>query len=179
VTHKTHHNGRLSTRKPPPEPPTPPVQPKQDQSSAEAQKKLQAQAAQAASPSATPARATFLRSFAYAFAGVRYAIRTQRNARIHVFIALLAVGAGLWLGINPVEWALVFVAITGVFIAEMINTVAEACVDLATQEFHPLAKVAKDVAAGTVLLNALLSIIIGLFVFGPHLFPLILGLFHR
>jgi diacylglycerol kinase len=126
-----------------------------------------------------PSRATFLRSFVYAAAGVGYAVRTQRNARIHLVIALLAIGAGLWLRISPVEWALVFVAITGVFIAEMFNTVAEACVDLTTQEFHPLAKIAKDVAAGTVLLNALLSIIIGLFVFGPHLFPMILSWFHH
>jgi diacylglycerol kinase len=120
-----------------------------------------------------PARAAFLQSFVYAFAGLRYAVRTQRNARIHLVIALLAIGMGLWLGISPIEWALVFVAITGVFIAEMLNTVVEACVDLATQQYHPLAKVAKDVAAGTVLLNAILSIIIGLFVFGPHLFPMI------
>ncbi len=126
-----------------------------------------------------PARAAFLQSFVYAFQGVRYAVRTQRNARVHLLIALLAIGMGLWLGISPVEWGLVFVAITGVFIAEMLNTVVEACVDLATQEYHPLAKVAKDVAAGTVLLNAVLSIIIGLFVFGPHLFPLIGRLFHR
>jgi diacylglycerol kinase len=130
-------------------------------------------------PTTPPVRATFLRSFVYAFAGVAYAVRTQRNARVHLVIAILAIGAGLWLRISPVEWALVFVAITGVFIAEMINTVAEACVDLATQEYHPLAKIAKDVAAGTVLLNAILSIIIGLFVFGPHLFPMLLGLFHK
>lgn len=126
-----------------------------------------------------PARAAFLQSFVYAFAGVRYAVRTQRNARVHLAIAILAIGMGLWLGISPVEWALVFVAITGVFIAEMLNTVVEACVDLATQEYQPLAKVAKDVAAGTVLLNAVLSIVIGLFVFGPHLFPLIWRLLER
>jgi diacylglycerol kinase len=173
VAQRTHHNSRLSTRKPP-------DQPKQHQQITEAQQRHQTQAAQAAKESLpTPTRATFLRSFIYAFAGVRYAVRTQRNARVHLAIAILAIGAGLWLHINPIEWALVFVAITGVFIAEMFNTVAEACVDLATQEFHPLAKVAKDVAAGTVLLNALLSIIIGLFVFGPHLLPLIFGLFRR
>ena len=126
-----------------------------------------------------PARAAFLQSFVYAFAGVRYAVRTQRNARVHLAIAILAIGLGLWLGLSPLEWALVFVAITGVFIAEMLNTVVEACVDLATQEYHPLAKVAKDVAAGTVLLNAVLSIVIGLFVFGPHLFPLIWRLLQR
>ncbi len=125
-----------------------------------------------------PARAAFLQSFVYAFAGLSYAVRTQRNARVHLAIAILAIGMGIWLSISPLEWALVFVAITGVFIAEMLNTVVEACVDLATQEYHPLAKVAKDVAAGTVLLNAMLSIVIGLFVFGPHLFPLIGRLVH-
>src|ERR1051326_719246 len=119
-----------------------------------------------------PARAAFLQSFVYAFNGLRYAVSTQRDARVHLVIGLLAIGMGLWLGISPVEWGLVFVAITGVFIAEMLNTVVEACVDLATQKYHPLAKIAKDVAAGTVLLNAILSIIIGLFVFGPHLFPI-------
>jgi diacylglycerol kinase len=126
-----------------------------------------------------PARAAFLQSFVYAFNGLRYAIRTQRNARVHLVIGLLAIGMGLWLGISPVEWGLVFVAITGVFIAEMLNTVVEACVDLATQKYHPLAKIAKDVAAGTVLLNAILSIIIGLFVFGPHLISLIGRLFQQ
>ena len=126
-----------------------------------------------------PARAAFLQSFVYAFNGLRYAVRTQRNARVHLVIGLLAIGMGLWLGISPIEWGLVFVAITGVFIAEMLNTVVEACVDLATQKYHPLAKVAKDVAAGTVLLNAILSISIGVFGFGPHLFPMIARLFHQ
>ena len=126
-----------------------------------------------------PARAAFLQSFVYAFDGLLYAVRTQRNARVHLVIGLLAIGMGLWLGISPIEWGLVFVAITGVFIAEMLNTVVEACVDLATQQYHPLAKIAKDVAAGTVLLNAILSIIIGLFVFGPHLFPMIGRVFPR
>ena len=125
-----------------------------------------------------PARAAFFKSFVYASSGLLYAIRTQRNARVHLVIAILAIGMGIWLRISPVEWGLVFVAITGVFIAEMLNTVVEACVDLATQEYHPLAKIAKDVAAGTVLLNAILSIIIGLFVFGPHLFPMIARFLH-
>ncbi len=103
-----------------------------------------------------------------------YALRTQRNARVHAAIAAVAVAIGIWLKITPVEFALVFVAIASVFISEMINTVAEACVDLITSEYHPLARVAKDVAAGAVLLNALLSVVIGLFVFVPHLWPLLL-----
>jgi diacylglycerol kinase len=126
-----------------------------------------------------PPRATFLRSFAYAWNGLWHAIRTQRNARIHGFIATLAILLGLWLHISPVEFAMVFVAITGVFISEMFNTVAEACVDLATQEYHPLARIAKDVAAGAVLLNAMLSVVIGVLVFGPHLWPLVVHWLHR
>ncbi|MGO8949774.1 MAG: diacylglycerol kinase family protein [Ktedonobacterales bacterium] len=126
-----------------------------------------------------PPRSTLLRSFAYAWNGLWHAIRTQRNARIHAVIGTLAIILGLVLHISPVEFAMVFVAITGVFISEMFNTVAEACVDLTTQEYHPLARIAKDVAAGAVLLNAMVSVVIGLLIFGPHLWPLVLNLLHR
>ena len=115
----------------------------------------------------------FIAGFGYAFSGLWYALRTQRNARVHAAIALLAIILGVVLHISSIEFALVFVAITGVFIAEMFNTVLEICVDLASPEYHPLAKIAKDVAAGAVLVNAMLAIIIGLFVFGPHLWALI------
>src|SRR5260221_6299507 len=118
--------------------------------------------------------AAFLRSFIYAWNGLVHALRTQRNARIHALLALLAIGMGLWLRISPVEFAMVFVAITCDFIAEMFYTVGEACVDLITDQYHPLARIAKDVAAGAVLLNAMLSVVIGLLVFVPHLWPLIL-----
>jgi diacylglycerol kinase len=130
-------------------------------------------------PGTAPGWRAFLRSFVYAWRGLWHAVRTQRNARVHLTIAAAAIALGLWLGIAPVEWAMVFVAITGVFVAEMFNTVAEACVDLTTREFHPLARVAKDVAAGAVLANAILSVVIGLFVFGPHLWPLLLRLLGR
>ncbi|MBV8693870.1 MAG: diacylglycerol kinase family protein [Chloroflexi bacterium] len=125
-----------------------------------------------------PARARewaqFVAGFGYAYHGLWYALRTQRNARVHLAIALLAIALGMLLHISPVEFAMVFVAITSVFIAEMFNTVIELCVDLASPTYHPLAKIAKDVAAGAVLLNALLSISIGLFVFGPHLWALLM-----
>jgi diacylglycerol kinase len=132
-----------------------------------------------ARPLPTPALAAFLRSFIYAWNGLVYAIRTQRNARVHAAIATVAIALGVVLRISPIEFAMVFVAITGVFIAEMFNTVAEACVDLATSEYHPLARIAKDVAAGAVLLNAMLSVVIGLFVFVPHLWPILLQLLGR
>ncbi|MGZ3674089.1 MAG: diacylglycerol kinase family protein [Ktedonobacterales bacterium] len=119
-------------------------------------------------------RASFLMSFVYAWKGILYAVRTQRNMRVHIAIFVLAVTLGVVLRISPVEFAMVFVAATGVFIAEMVNTVAEAVVDLVTREYHPLARIAKDVAAGVVLMNALLSVVIGLFVFVPHLWPLVM-----
>ena len=127
---------------------------------------------------APPLRA-FLRSFLFAGRGLWYALRTQRNMRVHAGLAALAIALGLALGISPVEWALVFVAITGVVITEMINTVVEALVDLASPQYHPLAKVAKDVAAGAVLLNAILAVVIALFVYVPHLWPLALRLLGR
>ncbi len=117
--------------------------------------------------------AQFIAGFGHAFRGLWYALRTQRNARVHVSIAILALLLGIVLRISAVEFAMIFVAITGVFIAEMFNTVFELCIDLISPDYHPLAKIAKDVAAGAVLLSAMLSIVIGLFVFGPHLWLLI------
>jgi len=116
--------------------------------------------------------ASFLMSFVYAWRGILYAVRTQRNMRVHVAIALCAIILGVVLHISAVEFAMIFVAITLVFIAEMFNTVAEACIDLVTTQYHPLARIAKDVAAGAVLLNAMLSVLIGVLVFGPHLLAL-------
>jgi len=126
-----------------------------------------------------PPRPTFLRSFVYAGRGLWHALRTQRNMRVHVGLALLAVALGVALSISPVEFAMLFVAITGVLLAEMFNTIAEACVDLATQQYHPLARTAKDVAAGAVLLSAILALVIALFVYLPHLWPLLPRLLGR
>ena len=114
----------------------------------------------------------FIAGFKFAFSGLWYALRTQRNVRVHVSIAILAILLGVVLHISAIEFALVFVAIAGVFIAEMFNTVFELCIDLASPDYHPLAKIAKDVAAGAVLLSAMLSIIIGLFIFVPHIWEL-------
>jgi diacylglycerol kinase len=115
----------------------------------------------------------FIASFDYAFHGLWYALRTQRNARVHIIIAILAITMGIVLHISAVEFAMIFVAIACVFIAEMFNTVFELCIDLASPEYHPLAKIAKDVAAGAVLLSAMLSVVIGLLVLGPHLWELL------
>lgn len=121
-------------------------------------------------PQVTPSEwEKFVAGFRYAFRGLWYAIRTQRNMRVHLAVALIVIVAGMLLRLSALEFAMLFIAITGVFIAEMFNTVIEVCVDLASPNYHPLARVAKDVAAGAVLLSAMLSVIIGLFVLGPHL----------
>jgi diacylglycerol kinase len=124
-------------------------------------------------PPQQSAWAKFIAGFGHAFRGLWYALRTQRNARVHVSVAILAILLGIVLRISAVEFAMVFVAIAGVFLAEMFNTVFELCVDLASPDYHPLAKIAKDVAAGAVLLSAMLSIVIGVFVFVPHLWGLL------
>jgi diacylglycerol kinase len=128
-------------------------------------------------PGRQPPRSTewgkFIAGFAYAFQGLGYAFRTQRNIRVHATIGIVAIILGLVLRISALEFAMIFIAITTVFSAEMFNTVIELSIDLSTPEYHPLAKTAKDVAAGAVLFSAFLAIIIGLFVFGPHLWTLI------
>lgn len=119
--------------------------------------------------------ARFIASFGYAFSGLWYTLRTQRNMRVHLTIALLALLVGLFLRISPVEFAIIFLAIVAVFTAEMFNTVLELCVDLASPEYSPLAKAAKDVAAGAVLFSAIISVIVGILIFLPP----IIALFHR
>jgi diacylglycerol kinase len=110
-----------------------------------------------------------LASFRYAFAGLAYVLRTQRNMWIHAVIAIGVVVLGLWLGLSLVEWALLVLTIALVFTAETANTIVETTIDLITQEHHPLAKVAKDVAAGAVLLSAMAAVVIGLLILGPRL----------
>jgi diacylglycerol kinase len=117
--------------------------------------------------------AKFIAGFGFAFSGLWYAMRTQVNMKVHIVLAVMALALGIVLHISAVEFALVFVAIAGVMVAEMLNTVIELCVDLASPSYHPLAKIAKDVAAGAVLLSAIMAVIIALFVFGPHLLALI------
>ena len=118
----------------------------------------------------------FLRSFGYAFEGIYYTLRTQRNMRVHVGIGLVAAVLGLWLGLPLTEWAVLLVMMALVYTLEMINTVVESLVDLATAEYHSLAKVAKDVAAGAVLVAAVFAVGVGLLLFLPRLLQVIFHL---
>ncbi|OAT85788.1 diacylglycerol kinase [Desulfotomaculum copahuensis] len=111
----------------------------------------------------------FSRSLRCALVGVAYALRTQANMRFHFLAAAVVLLAALALGVTAGEFALLFFAVFLVLTAEMFNTAVEKVVDLITSEYHPLARAAKDAAAGAVLLAALNSVIIGLLVFLPRL----------
>jgi diacylglycerol kinase len=108
-------------------------------------------------------------SFKYAFEGWWYVIRTQKNAWIHTVVSLLVVLTGLWLHLQPRDWAVVILAIAMVWAAEFFNTALEAIVDLASPDTHRLAKISKDVGAAAVLIAAGAAVIIGLLIFGPPL----------
>ena len=108
-------------------------------------------------------------SFGYALSGLWYAIRTQLNMRIHLSVTIAVLTLGLYVRLDWTQWAVLALTIGAVLIAELFNTVAEAALDAATPYYHPLVKIAKDVAAGAVLLTALLSILVGLLILGPPL----------
>lgn len=120
-----------------------------------------------------PARArNFWQSLAFAFAGVRLALHSQRNLRIHFAFAAAAVFLGSALRISRAEWAVVVALIALVISLELLNTAVEALADLASPTFHPLAKTAKDTAAGAILVVALGSAAAGLIIFLPRLWHL-------
>lgn len=109
------------------------------------------------------------KSFQYAYEGWWYVIRTQHNAWIHAVISLIVLGLGLWLTLSARDWAVIILAMMAVWMAEFMNTALEALVDMATEEFHPLAKIAKDVAAAGVLVGAVGAVLVGLLIMGPPL----------
>ncbi|MFJ8236909.1 diacylglycerol kinase family protein [Ureibacillus sp. NPDC094379] len=111
----------------------------------------------------------FIKSFGFAFYGIVMSFE-QQNMRIHLLSAIIVIIAGLWTGLNQVEWLVLILIISIVIGAELINTAIENVVDLASPDIHPLAKKAKDAAAGAVLVFALASVIIGLLIFIPKWF---------
>lgn len=108
-------------------------------------------------------------SFSCAAAGIIAAVRRGRNLKIHLCAAVLAVIIGFYLQISLVEWAILSVTIFMVLAAETTNSAIEKAVDLYTLDFHPLARLAKNMAAGAVLFTAVNAVIVGLIIFGPRL----------
>jgi undecaprenol kinase/diacylglycerol kinase (ATP) len=112
-------------------------------------------------------------SFKNAFAGIAHAFHSQPNFRVHCFIATVVVSAGIIFQLTAIEWGLITFTIIWVLLSEMINTAIESMVDLITSDYRQNAKVAKDVAAGAVLLGAVGSLIIGIIIFLPKIMFLI------
>jgi diacylglycerol kinase len=115
----------------------------------------------------------FLRGFLYASQGIAYVVRTQRNARVHLLFMGLVILAGLYFRVSAVEWAILAIVMGLVFSAEIFNTAVEQQVDLATSSFDAKAKIAKDAGAGAVLVTALTAIAVGVAIFGPRLWALL------
>jgi diacylglycerol kinase (ATP) len=116
-----------------------------------------------------PERSSIISSFNYAFEGVIYALRTQRNMRIHFAAAAIVLVAGLAIGVSRIELVALLIAAGLVIVAELLNTAVEAAIDVATTSFDPRAKVAKDVAAGAVLVCAFIAVVVGYLVFAERL----------
>jgi len=116
-------------------------------------------------------------SFAHAFEGIISAIRTERNMKIHVCMAVLVTIFGFILDISKNEWIICIILFAFVMSMEVVNTSIEAVVDLICPEYNPLAKKAKDSAAGAVLICAIGSAIIGCIIFLPKLYVFILNYF--
>lgn len=110
-----------------------------------------------------------LRSFAFAFVGIRTLVRHEHNAWIHAIATIIAVGTGLVLHITRDDWRWLLLAIALVWTSEAFNTAIECLCDVVTTERYEGIRVAKDVAAGAVLISALFALVIGLITFGPYL----------
>ena len=115
----------------------------------------------------------FINSFSYPIKGLKYAYRNEQNLTVDVGISLIVLIAGFIFKLEKYEWLIVVFTIGAVIALELINTAIEAVVDLVTEEYHPLAKVAKDTSAAAVFVFAIIAIIVGIIIFLPK----IIGLF--
>ncbi|MBP6011584.1 MAG: diacylglycerol kinase family protein [Alphaproteobacteria bacterium] len=111
-----------------------------------------------------------LKSISFALAGIATMLRTQHNAWIHLAATIAVIAAGLWFQISSGEWVAVVLAIVVVWMAEGLNTAFELLCDVASPQFHPLVKQAKDVAAAAVLIAAVGAVVIAALIFWPRLF---------
>ena len=120
-----------------------------------------------------------LESFNHAINGIIYAVRTQRNMKIHTVGAVIVLLSCFFIDVSKVEFLILALTITSVFVAEMINTAIEAAVDLNTNYYHPLAKVAKNTAAGAVLITAINAVLVGYIIFWDKLEEISYGVVHK
>lgn len=109
-----------------------------------------------------------LRSFRFAGQGILDLFRFENNAKVHLLAAILVIGAGLVIGISPVEWAIILTQIGLVWAAEAFNTAIEKLCDFVSPGLHPEIKAIKDMSSGAVLILTIIAVLVGLLVFGSH-----------
>lgn len=112
------------------------------------------------------------KSFGYALEGIAVGIKQERNMKIHCGAAVLVILAGTFFRLSAAEWCLCFILFGLILALELVNTAVEAVVDLVTEEYKPLAKRAKDMAAGAVLIAAVMAVIVGCILFLPKIWTL-------
>jgi diacylglycerol kinase len=117
-------------------------------------------------------------SFRHAFEGWRHALKTQPNTWIHAAFSLAVILVCAWLRLPPRDFAIIILTMTLVWAAELFNTAIEAAVDLVSPSLHPMAKTAKDAAAGAVLVTAIGAVLTGLLILGPPLWDKFWALIH-
>ncbi|GAF22951.1 MULTISPECIES: diacylglycerol kinase family protein [Shouchella] len=108
------------------------------------------------------------RSFNYAISGLGYVIRHEQNMQIHLASTMAICGLAWFFSVSATEWVLLLLVMGGVLTAETLNTAIERTVDLVTEDFHPLAKRAKDIGAASVFIFCIIAIIIGAIIFVPY-----------
>lgn len=116
-----------------------------------------------------------VRSFEYAAAGLKYVIRHEQNMKIHLGFTVVVLFLAYLLQIPKIHWLILLIVIGIVLALEALNTAIERTIDLITDEYHPLAKVAKDAAAASVFIFSIFAVIIGLVIFLPPLIKLFWG----
>ena len=114
-----------------------------------------------------------IKSFAYAWEGIKFAFKNDQNLRVHLIAAMLVIILSLIFDVSHFEMGILGIMILLVISAEMVNTAIEQMVDLITKEHREEAKIAKDVSAGMVLLTAIGSVIVGILIFAPHILKLV------
>ena len=110
-----------------------------------------------------------INSFKYAIEGIISSFKTERNMKIHVLAMIIVVVFGFVFMLDKIEWCFIIIAIISVISAELLNTAIETVVDMISPEKNPKAKLAKDIAAGAVLVVAIGAAIMGIIIFGPKI----------
>lgn len=113
-------------------------------------------------------------SFKYAIEGIESAFKTEQNLKIHFIVMAIVIVLGILLKINYIEWAICFLLFGFVITAELLNTAIEVTVDLAMPQKNDKAKLAKDIAAGAVLVSSIIAILVGIVIFVPKIINLFL-----